>query len=304
MLLSQKLEEMTVKYQDSRKTVGLFLLEQRLQLERLSMQQIADATFTSKATMVRIAKKLGYSGWNDFFKDYIDELKYKQTHFSEISHNFPFQRGDNTQEIMERLCQLRMESTWQTCRLMDVPELEKAARILSHSQRIILLGISTNRLLLELFRRKMLTVGKAADIIDQADTGLYINSLTSADCAVMVSYSGNNEHRNPMSFLSRLKDHGVPVIAITSMGDNYLRRNADCVLSIFSQERLYSKISTYSTEASIEYILDVLFSCYFALDYNRNLNYKINSSRNTEIHRYSELRDVKETDCAAPKNIV
>ncbi|MGN0159091.1 MAG: MurR/RpiR family transcriptional regulator [Brotaphodocola sp.] len=295
MLISQKLEEMMVKYQDSRSNVSKYLLEQRLQLEHCTMQQIADQTFTSKATLVRVAKKLGYSGWNDFFKAYMDELKYKQSHFSEISHNYPFKRGDHTQEILDNICQLRMESTWQTARMMKLDVLEKSASLLVRSRRIALFGISINQLLLEIFRRKMLTIGKTTDIIHQADTALYASSLTQEDCAVMVSYSGNNEHRNPMNLLSRLKEAQVPVIAITSMGDNYLRQHADYVLTICSQERLYSKISTYSTEASIEYILDVLFSCCFALDYDRNLQYKINSSKSVEIHRYSDLQDVKET---------
>ncbi|MGN0373653.1 MAG: MurR/RpiR family transcriptional regulator [Enterocloster sp.] len=294
MLISQKLEEMMVKYQDSRSNVSKYLLEKRLQLEHYTMQQIADQTFTSKATLVRVAKKLGYSGWNEFLKAYIDELKYKQTHFSEISHNYPFRRGDNTQVILDNICQLRMESTWQTARMMDLRTLEKSSRLLAGSRRIALFGISINQLLLEIFRRKMLTIGKTTDIIQQADTPLYASSLTPDDCAVIVSYSGNNEHRNPMNLLSRLKEARVPVIALTSMGDNYLRQNADYVLTICSQERLYSKISTYSTEASIEYILDVLFSCCFALDYDKNLQYKINSSRRVEIHRYSELQDVKE----------
>lgn len=296
MLISQKLEEMMVKYQDSRSTVSKYLLDQRLNLEYFTMQQIADETFTSKATLVRIAKKLGYPGWNNFFKAYIDELKYKKTHFSDISHNYPFKRGDSTQKILDTICQLRMESTWQTARLMDLDTLNQSARLLVRSKRIALFGISTNQLLLEIFRRKMLTIGKHTDIIHQAETALYASSLTSEDCAIMLSYSGNNERRNPMNLLNRLKENHVPVIAVTSMGDNYLRQNADHVLTIFSQERLYSKISTFSTEASIEYILDVLFSCCFALDYDKNLQYKISSSKSVEIHRYSELQEIKETN--------
>lgn len=295
MLISQKLEEMSMKYRDAREAVGKFLLEQRLQLEHYSMQEIADATYTSKATLVRIAKKLGYSGWNDFMKDYIDELKYKQSHFSDVSHNFPFKRGDNPKEILDKICQIRTESTWHTAQLQDIREIEKATQLLHKSRRIALLGISTNSILLELLQRKMLTIGKVAELISQSEYGLYVHSLTSEDCVIMVSYSGNNEQRNPMNLLQILKEKQVPVIALTSMGDNYLRRHADCVLTIFSQERLYSKISTYSTEASIEYLLDALFSCYFAKNYDSNLQYKINSSKKVEVKRFSELDEVKES---------
>lgn len=39
----------------------------------------------------------------------------------------------------------------------------------------------------------------------------------------MISYSGNNTNHAPMRYLPSLKEHGVPIIAITSAGDNLLR---------------------------------------------------------------------------------
>lgn len=44
MLISQKLEVMTTDYKDARSVVGAFMLEQRTNLQNLSMQQVADAT--------------------------------------------------------------------------------------------------------------------------------------------------------------------------------------------------------------------------------------------------------------------
>ena len=66
MLIQQKLDEMTVKYADSRASVARFLLEKKAKVNQMSMQQVADATFTSKPTLVRIAKGLGFCGWGEF----------------------------------------------------------------------------------------------------------------------------------------------------------------------------------------------------------------------------------------------
>ena len=46
---------------------------------------------------------------------------------------------------------------------------------------------------------------------------------------------------------------------------------ADCVLPICTREKQYSKIATFTTDSSIAYVLDVLYSCLFALDYEKNL---------------------------------
>lgn len=125
-------------------------------------------------------------------------------------------------------------------------------------------GLNPNLTLAELFQRKMLSIGRQVELPSMGDSGLLAHSLTAEDCAVIISYSGNSIHHGPLSVLSALEERRVPVIALTSVGDNLLRQRADYTLSISSYERLYSKISTFATENSILYILNVLFSCCFA----------------------------------------
>lgn len=94
--------------------------------------------------------------------------------------------------------------------------------------------------------------------------------------------------------LDMLKEKHVPVIGITSMGDNLLRRSADCTFTISSRENLYSKISFFATEESIELILDTLYSCYFAMEYDRHLEIKKDMSRQIERRRVSVPRKNEE----------
>lgn len=87
---------------------------------------------------------------------------------------------------------------------------------------------------------------------------------------------------------------GVPIVALTSEGDNILRQMARYTLTISSRERLYNKISTFSTETSILYILNVLFSCYFLREYDRNLEYKIGNGLRLEMPRWINSKEKEE----------
>lgn len=40
--------------------------------------EIAEKTYTSKATVIRFAKAMGYDGWKEFMKDYIAEIQYRK----------------------------------------------------------------------------------------------------------------------------------------------------------------------------------------------------------------------------------
>ena len=71
-------------------------------------------------------------------------------------------------------------------------------------------------------------------------------------------------------------------------------QNAVKIYVISSRERLYSKISTFATENSILYILNVLFSYYFAQNYEENLDRKLNTSRLLEQERRTTSPDLLE----------
>jgi hypothetical protein len=65
--------------------------------------------------------------------------------------------------------------------------------------------------------------------------------------------------------------------------------------TISSREKLYSKIANFSTEESINYILNTLFSCYFSQNYEENLKNKIAKTIKIESKkRFTHLKNIQE----------
>lgn len=296
MNLIQRVEETAVLYGGgTRKNIGEFILREKSHLYRYSIQEIADATYTSKAALVRFAKELGFSGWRAFLKAFVEEQKYQESHYTDVDPNFPFTAQSSRQDILNQICSLQVESILDTADLLDHAPLEEAVNLLKCSRRVGLFGISPNNLLGELFARKMLSIGRIIDIPAQGTFGLLASSLEQTDCAIVISYSGNSGAKETGAILPILQRAGVPIIAITSAGENLLRSAARYTFSISSRERLYSKISTFATENSILYLLNVLFSCYFAQDYEANLDRKLNTSRLLEQERRTTSPDLLES---------
>ena len=288
MLLSQRLEHLSIVYDDSRRTVSRFLIEQGPYLEQYTMQQIADATYTSKATLVRIAKQLGFTGWRPFANAYLAELRRQSERRPGTDPNRPFVAGDPVATIAENICRVHEEGARRTLELNETADFARATSLLWNADRLSLFGISVNELLLKSFQRKMLTIGAHVTLVPQSEYGIEAASLGEDDCALIVSYSGDNDERAPMRQIEEIKRHGARIVALTSAGSNYLRNMADCALTILSQECLYSKIATFSTEESISLLLDTLFSCYFARDYKRHWDYKLSSAEAAEVNRRAD----------------
>ncbi len=295
MTLAQRVEELTIASGgDSKRTIGEFVLEKKSRLCEFTTQQIAEETYTSKAALVRFAKALGFSGWREFAGEFAREQHYQESHYSDVDPNIPFSEASSTKDIINLMCSLQMESLMDTADLTKPWTVEKIVDLLERSDRIALFGMSPNSLLGELFRRRMLTVGKMVEVPALGDNSLLASTLREKDCAIVISYSGNAPSRDPLTVLRFLEPNRVPVVGITSCGTNYLRKHAMYTLSISSQEKLFSKISTFATETSILYILNVLFSVYFARNFQENFKMKVDNGRLLEYQRFSDVSALRE----------
>ena len=92
---------------------------------------------------------------------------------------------------------------------MESATVEEAGHMLLSSRHIVVFGISPNNILGELFKRKMESIGHLVYIANMGESGMIANSLTEKDCAVLISYSGNNENREPMRYIKALKENNV-----------------------------------------------------------------------------------------------
>lgn len=283
-----------MEYHDARYAVGEFVLHEQSNLHKYTINQIAEYSYTSKATIVRFAKTLGFDGWKEFMKAFISEMKYLEQHKADADVNYPFDAKSSVNEIIDSIKKVQIESIQDSADLLDVEMLEKAVHYLIKAKHIIIFGLSPNIFIGELFRRKMITIKKQVDIAKLGEMGIISNTLTEDDCAIMISYSGNNEHAEPMCYIPTLLENKVSVIGITSGGDNYMRKELDCVLTMSSKERLYTKISNFATEESLQYIFNVLFSCYFAKHYQDNNLYKLQNSKILESSRWAVLKSMKD----------
>ncbi|WP_300941691.1 MurR/RpiR family transcriptional regulator [uncultured Dubosiella sp.] len=288
MFLIQKVEEVVVSYDDGRKTIGEFILSHPDTIHTYSIDEIARQTHTSKASIVRFAKTLGYEGWKDLKKDLLREKAHAQN-ADGLDFNYPFHKGDDEATIAQQIARVQQESIRDTMEHLDQPMLAQCTDLILHAGKIVVFGIQPNTSVVQLFQRKMLSIGKSVEISDFREMGMSAKAMNSQDLAMIISYSGNNYSSEPMNTIPYLKENKVPILAITSGGDNYLRMHTPYVLTLCSQERLYTKIANFSTEESLIYLLNVLFACVFARNYDQNNDYKQRSARQIEPGRLKNI---------------
>ncbi len=288
MLLEQKIK--SINLTKNEQIIADYIIEHKYQLKNLSTRDIALATYTSSAGVIRLAKKLSYSGFNELKEDYLSELDYINQHFKEIDANFPFTANQSIMDIAEIMSTLMQETARDTLHLIKHDPLMKATRILQQSSTIYFYAASGNFLLAQNFKLKMNRIGKKVEV-DDLDTSYSSLLITPNDCAIIISYSGQTP--SLIKIAKNLKNKKIPVIVITSIGENTLSESADCVLQMTTREKMYSKISNFTTEYSLELLLNILYSCFFKTNYNHFLDYKISNAKQIE-HRGANSNIIKE----------
>lgn len=285
MYLYHRVEEITMHANDSRHSIGAFILREHAHLSQYTIADIAQATFTSKASITRFAQHLGFDGWRGFIHAFMAEELHDRESRIVVDPNFPFHAGDSNETIIQSLGDLQAGTIADTYDHIDRAVLRKAVEYLDKARMVRVFGMSPNCYLGDLFCRKLATIGKQASVAMPSENGLQSSVLKRHDCAIFISYSGNTLHTERNQAMSSLTERGVSLIGITGAGDNFVRQAIPCTFTISSHERLYNKIANFSTEESINYLLNVLFACLFAKNYDENLAFRLKNARVLEAER-------------------
>ncbi|GGA92080.1 MurR/RpiR family transcriptional regulator [Ornithinibacillus halotolerans] len=288
MLLTEKMKEDI--FSPSERTIITYMFDKLELIRDKTTKQIAEETYTHPSTLIRIAKKLGYNGWIELKDDFLQEMEYVNSHFTDVDANYPFHEHDHLLNIANKMATLHQNTIKDTLSLLKYEDLQKATTLLNHAEEIKIFGINNNLILCHDFKAHMNRIGKRVSICN-VDSEFEAASSDVRTVAIIISYSGESlVSHNILPLLQRRK---TPIIALTSIGDNTLSKQADCVFRITTREKLYSKIGSFSSNNSIGFLLDVLYSCVFSKDYQKNLAYKIQISERYD-HRKSTNKVMEE----------
>ena len=276
--------EFELDFSYSEKQIARYILNHGEDVLSMSAKQLADATYTSPATIVRLCRKIGLEGYNDFKIKYSAELQYDQRNEKRIDVNFPFSNSDDAMQIAKNLVSLTNEVISDTYQLIDFDELNTIVDLLYNNQNIDIYGSGNSILAALSFQHKMMRIQRNVNIKTIPGEQIFMSYNSSKErIALIISYSG--ETSDLVCYAKILKEKKTPIILITSLGDNQLSRMADYILHLDSREKIFNKIAPFSSQISMEYVLNLIFSCIFLKDYNENIEAKISyDKKNDERH--------------------
>lgn len=262
MLLLEKLLH-TDHLSEGQRAVARWLVQHRNEVSNVTTKRIAQETFTSPATVVRLSKNLGYTSFEPLRHDLVAETSYLNRNYKAVDANRPLAGHEEALTVAAKISALARETAADTLALMDAETLENAVDLIDGADTIHMCATSFPLLYAQDFQLKMRRVGRRVEIVSLVGEPLFEEPLVRpGDCAVAISYSGTTPAT--LDAARMYKRCGASLLAITSMGTSDLRQLADVTLTLTTRERLYSKVAGFTSELSIKLVLDTLYACCFS----------------------------------------
>ena len=266
--------EFELEFSESEKEIAKYILNHGEAVLSMSVKELAKHTYTSPATIVRLCKKIGLEGYNDFKIKYSAELQYDLQHTDRIDVNFPFQKDDSHPLICHKLASLSQEVIADTVKLIDFNQLHQIVDLIYHYPTIDIYGSGNSLLAAMSFQHKMMRISRDVNLRVLHGEQIFMSYNTNPDrIGMIISYSG--ETNEVIQIAQTLKEKKTPLIVLTSIGDNRIYHYADYILNIGSREKIFTKIAPFASQISMEYLLNVIFSCLFQKDYEQNIQNKV-----------------------------
>lgn len=227
------------------KTVLDYISHYGNDLRKLTIQSLADDTFTSKSTIFRLAKKLGFNGYTDMIYHLSSQQDRRDNHNIEDYIS-------NLSDSMLRIFQ------------QNEPMLDQFIQSLSKNDKALyIIGTGYSGIIGEYLYKKILGKGELVYYSNGADSNaLFLNNLHRISNIICISKSGKTESVNSKAQIAR--ENNIEVISFTHSEDNSLALMSDIPFIIYDNQFLdrnninptqfYSMLLVY-----LEYVIEKSF---------------------------------------------
>lgn len=252
---------------------------------RTSIKEVAIKLSVSEPLLVKVAKKLGYSGFREIRKallSYFDALPFDKE--QELSEK------DGVDDIIEKVFNNSVQALKEAQSIVDAKIISQAAEWIFNANRIVILGVGGSAIVGEDFEHKLLRIGIHSHTYSDNHLMVMVASqLKENDVVIAISQSGNTTEICNAILVA--KKNKTKIICITNNHQSELAEISD--LSIFSPAKNGPLLGQNAAARIIQLtLLDTLFIAIVVLD---NAKSKVHLERSIDVvkslHRKTQMTE-------------
>ncbi len=237
------------------------------EISQLSIKELSSLSYSSPSTIVRMCRKLGFEGYRDLQKSLLYEMAVRKD--SQSKNESRVERSGGLLQIIEKVTYRNIASLEDSLKILEERSLETAVDLVDRSSTVLLFGMGASQLVAQDACLKFMRIAKPCVCPSDFHSQLVLaRNASHADVAIIISYSGCTDEM--IRCAAELRAQGTPIIAITRFDHSPLAQLSTCCLYVVATEELF-RSGAMSSRVSQLNIIDILYTAYFNLHYDRNL---------------------------------
>ncbi|MEG0470577.1 MAG: MurR/RpiR family transcriptional regulator, partial [Longicatena sp.] len=140
--------------------VQKFILKHPKEILDMTVYDVAEKTYTSPATVVRLCKRIGVKGFNKLKIELSSEVKSFDNLHLELLDSTSIQKEDSPKKIVDKITNIAIESIEETRLLLDLSSLNQAVTWISQSAIMDFYGVGASNIVAMDALYKFMRVGK------------------------------------------------------------------------------------------------------------------------------------------------
>lgn len=234
------------------KKIADWLLAHPSELISLSISEVASVCGCGDATVIRFAKRLGLSGYQELKINVAREMG------GNLTGNLAFSPEDTVMEVYNKHIADIKITLDETRTYLNPTAMEKSAEALRNARSISIIGLGNSAPIAQDAAHKFLRAGLPASAYSDNHMQMIVTShLGPGDVVMAISHSGSSV--DIVSALERAKSNGATTICITNHGKSPVDKHTDFLLYTNAQETKYSILAMTSRIAQLA-VIDTLYS--------------------------------------------
>lgn len=206
-----------------KKAADLFLMKPEF-FATASIVEAANAAGCSEATIVRLARKLGYSGY--------PELKSALIEGRDSNHLQLYEgitEEDDCDAVVKKVFQASIQAMEDTLNVLDMEEYKRAVDVLCNANKIMICGVGDAASVARSGYQKFMRIGLDVRVSEDIDVQLITAShMSKGDVVIAISHSGRT--KSILDVVKYARSTGATIMSITNYPVSPLVKNSDIVL--------------------------------------------------------------------------
>jgi DNA-binding MurR/RpiR family transcriptional regulator len=262
-----RLREIRPSLSNTEQQIAHFILENPELTTTLTVRQLAQRTFSSPSSVLRICRAVGFEGYKELRRALVEELAVLGERGSHPEQELTAQ--DSVQELIEKVTQKNIQCLRDTQRLLSPQEVERCAALVRKSRIVMLFGMGASLCVAKDAYLKFLRLNKPCAVNEDWHSQLLqARNATPQDVGIVFSYSGQTVEM--IQCMQAMRENGTPIIAVTRYYPSEVAKLADHVLYIAANESLFRNGAMSSRMSQLD-VVDILYTLCANADHEATL---------------------------------